>query len=129
MRFRWSCRTVACPRDGGQATVEFALVLPLVVFALLSIIQVGLVVSDHITVVHAAREAARAAAVERDPERAVIAARRVLRDASVSVGARPAVGQAIAVDVQYRSRTNLPMVGLLFPDPMLHARAVMRVER
>src|SRR4029078_2878808 len=48
----------ACLRTRGQATVELALVLPLVVFALLAILQVGLVVRDQVAVVHAAREAA-----------------------------------------------------------------------
>ena len=53
------CPDRACPRERGQATVEFALVLPLIVFALLAILQVGLVARDQIAVVHAAREAAR----------------------------------------------------------------------
>ena len=119
------------PRRGepGQATVEFALVLPLVIMAMLALIQVALVVRDHLAVVHAAREAARTATVEPDPARAVAAARRTLPGADVDVGARPAVGGSIAVEVSYRSVTDLPLVGLLFPDPVLHGRAVMRVER
>ncbi len=116
----------ACLRERGQATVEFALVLPLIVFGMLAILQVGLVVRDQVAVVHAAREAARAASVRDDPVRA---ARRVLRRAEVHVGARPAVGQPITVEVTYHDRTDVPMVGALFPDLDLHARAVMRVER
>jgi hypothetical protein len=76
--------------------------------------------------VHAAREAARAASVDGDPARA---ARRALPGAAVHVGARPAVGEQITVEVSYTSRTDLPLVGALFPDPTLHARAVMRVEK
>jgi hypothetical protein len=116
----------ACPRTRGQATVELALVLPLVVLALMAVLQVGLVVRDQVAVVHAAREAARAASVDGDPGRA---ARRVLARAEVHVGARPKVGEPIAVEVEYRSRTDLPLVGALFPDPDLHASATMRVER
>jgi Flp pilus assembly protein TadG len=119
----------ACLRTRGQATVELALVLPLVVFALLAILQVGLVVRDQVAVVHAAREAARAASVDPDPSRAVGAARRVLQDAHVDVGPRPKVGGSIAVEVRYHDRTDLPLVGPLFPDVDLHARAVMRVEK
>src|SRR6476660_6974227 len=118
----------ACPRQRGQATVALALVLPLVVFGLLAILQVGLVVRDQVAVIHAAREAARAASVDRDPDGAVRAARRVLARAEVHVGARPAVGAPITVDVTYHDHTDLPLVGALFPDPDLHARAVMRVE-
>jgi hypothetical protein len=113
----------------GQATVEFAFVLPLVVLAALAAIQVGLVVRDHLGVVHAAREAVRAASVHRDPDAAVRAVHRTLPGASVHVGARPAVGGEISVTVEYRSVTSLPLVGPLFPDPELHATATMRVER
>ena len=57
------------------------------------------------------------------------AARRVLARAEVHVGSRPVVGQAISVDVSYHDRTDVPLVGALFPDVDLHAHAVMRVER
>jgi uncharacterized protein (UPF0333 family) len=115
--------------EGGQATVEFALVLPLIVLAALAVIQVGLVVRDQMGVVHAAREAARAASVDRDPGAAARAAHRTLPGATVDVGARPEVGHEITVTVQYHAVTNLPVVGVLFPDPDLHASATMRVER
>jgi TadE-like protein len=116
-------------RESGQSTVEFALLLPLIVFAGLAVLQVGLIVRDHVAVVHAAREAARAASVDPDPGRAEKAARRTLPDADVSVGARPEVGEPISVEVAYQSVTDLPLVGALFPDPTLRARSVMRVER
>ncbi len=116
-------------RERGQATVEFALVLPVLVLALLAVLQVALVVRDHIAVVHAAREAARAASVDPDPGSAVRAAHRTLHHAHVDVGPRPAVGEPITVEVSYISHTDLPLIGALFPDPTLHARVVMRVEK
>ncbi len=103
--------------------------MPLVVFAALIVLQVAFVVRDQVAVVHAAREAARAASVDPDPGRAVRAAHRTLRGADVHVGDRPAVGEPITVEVTYRSATNLPLVGALFPDPMLRGRVSMRVER
>ncbi|GMU78399.1 MAG: hypothetical protein AMXMBFR46_11940 [Acidimicrobiia bacterium] len=115
--------------EPGQATVELALLLPLLVMAMLAVIQVGLLVRDHLAVVHAAREAAREASVTPDPARAVAAARRTLPEATVEVDARPSVGEPIGVEVSYRSVTDVPLVGLLFPDPVLKSRAVMRVER
>lgn len=115
--------------ERGQATVEFALLLPVLVLALLAVLQVALVVRDHIAVVHAAREAARAASVDPDPARAVRAAHRTLPDAEVHVGPRPEVGGSITVEVSYTSRTDLPLVGALFPDPTLESRVVMRVEK
>jgi hypothetical protein len=116
-------------RERGQATVEFALVLPVLVLALLAVIQVALVVRDRVAVVHAAREAARAASVDPDPNRAVRAARRTLPGADVRVGQRPRVGEPIAVVVVYRSTTDVPLVGALFPDPVMRSRVVMRVEK
>jgi len=115
--------------EPGQATVEFALVLPLVVFAALAVVQVGLLVRDHVAVVHAAREAVREASVDPDERYAVSAAHRTLPGADVSVGPRPAVGEPIVVDVSYRAVTDVPLVGALFPNPVLRSRAVMRVER
>jgi len=122
---------VAAPRarERGQATVEFALVLPVLVLALLAVLQVALVVRDHVAVVHAAREAARAASVDPDPSRAVRVAHATLPGARVHVGRRPRVGEPIAVVVTYQSRTTLPLVGPLFPDPTLRSRVVMRVEQ
>jgi hypothetical protein len=115
--------------ERGQATVEFAFILPFVILAAMAVIQVGLVVRDQLGVVHAAREAVRAASVDPDPARAVRAAHRTLPGSTVEVGARPEVGQEITVTVHYTSPTDLPLVGALFPDPDLHASARMRVEK
>ena len=133
---RWSLRTrrggprVHARGSRGQATVEFAFLLPLVVLAALAVIQVGLVVRDQMGVVHAAREAARAASVDRDPVRA--GARRKSHAAACRRGGRrapTASGGEISVTVRYHSVTNLPLVGVLFPDPDLRASSTMRVER
>lgn len=119
------------PRRGepGQATVEFALVLPLLVLAMLALVQVAQLVRDHLAVVQAAREAVREASVDPDPARAAAAARRIVPTADVRVGARPPAGGPVEVEVRYRAVTDVPLVGVLFPDPELHARAVMRAER
>ena len=115
--------------ESGQATVEFALILPLVIFAALAIIQVGLVVRDHLAVVHAAREAVRAASVDPDPSSAVDAAHRTLPHADerhVGDGAVPDLDRDRLTDPRTRRDVD---VGVLFPDPVLHSRAVMRVEK
>ena len=52
-----------------------------------------------------------------------------LPGADVDVGERPKVGEEIRVTVHYTSVTDLPLVGVLFPDPDLHATSVIRVER
>ena len=116
-------------QEGGQATAEFALLLPLVLVLGLALVQVALVLRDQLVIVHAAREAVRAASLDADPAKAQAAARAVLPGAEVRRRPRPAVGEMVSVEVGYRSVTAVPVVGPLLPDPWLSARAVMQVER
>jgi Flp pilus assembly protein TadG len=110
-----------------------ALALPLVVLLLLVVVQVGLIVRAQVLVTHAAREGARAAAVDADPT----AARRAVEastplDASrlrVSVGNRGGAGTRVRVEVDYRVVTDLPLVGSLLPDLTVTGVTTMRVER
>jgi Flp pilus assembly protein TadG len=121
-----------CQREDGQATVEVALLLPLLALLLLSVVQVGLVVRDQVLVTHAAREAARAAAV--DPQAATAreaaeAAARLEPDRlTVELSGSTAPGGRLTVTVRYRSPTTVPVVGALVGDRTLTAEATMRVE-
>lgn len=119
-------------RDRGQSSVEVALLLPLVALLLLAVVQVGLVVRDQVLVVHAAREAARAAAIDpaegaaRDAAEASTALSPSRLD--VVVSGRGDVGSRVAVTVAYASPTVVPLVGRLLGDVTVTARATMRVE-
>ncbi len=55
-------------RERGQATVEFALIIPLVLLAVLIVIQVGLVAYSQLAVTHLAREVARSLSVDPDAD-------------------------------------------------------------
>jgi len=114
---------------GGQSTVEFALLLPLVVAVAGAVVQVGVVARDQLMVVHAAREAARVASVDPDVAHVRAAAQRVVPGATVRVDARPRVGEPIAVHVVARVATTVPVIGSLVPDLTLDATATMLVER
>ncbi|MDQ1502245.1 MAG: hypothetical protein QOI86_5585 [Actinomycetota bacterium] len=117
------------PVDAGQTTAELAVVFPVVLLLVLTLIQAALVFRDDLALSNAAREAARAASLDPDPGRAQRAAAAALPGATVSSEPRPAVGELVRVRVSYRSATTLPVVGPLLPDPVLVARAAMRVER
>jgi len=106
-----------------------ALVLPVVVLLLLAVIQVALVGRDQLATVHAARVAARVAAVEPNGARVKASVDRAMPGARVEIGPRPEVGGLLEIVVVYRSITALPLVGPLMPDPELRVRATMRVER
>lgn len=119
--------------EQGQATVELGLLLPLVALLLLALVQAAVVARDHVLVTHAAREAARAAAVDDD----VDAARRAAEQAGplaadrldVEVTGRDGVGSRVRVVVRYRVPTRLPLVGRAVDEVTLTASATMRVER
>ena len=119
--------------DGGQASVELALVLPLVFVLLLGIVQLGLLVRDQILVVHAAREAAREAAVDpaADAASRAAAASSTLDGArlTVTTSGRGATGSRVRVEVAYRAPTGVPIIGAALGDLTLRASATMRVER
>jgi Flp pilus assembly pilin Flp len=123
----------ARPPDGGQATVELALLLPLIALLLLALVQAVVVARDQLLVTHAAREAVRAAAVDPDPaaaRRAAEAAGPLAADRlAVDVRERGPAGGRVRVEVSYREPTRLPMVGHLLGDLTLRGEATMRVER
>ena len=118
--------------EDGQAAVEVALLLPVVALLLLAVVQCALVVRDQVLVVHAAREAARAAAVDPSPR----APRQAALEAAALDGARLAVrlvpaegpGAPVSVEISYRSVTGAPMIGPLLPDVVVTGRASMRRE-
>ena len=118
--------------EGGQSTVELALCLPFVVLLLAGIGQVTLVIRDQVAIVHAAREGARAAAVDDDPaaaRRAVLATTAFDPDRlDVRVTGRAGAGSLVTVSVRYRAPTDMVLVGPLLGDYTLVANTTMRVE-
>lgn len=119
-------------REEGQATVELALLLPVLVLLLLGVVQAGLVVRSAVAVTHSARAAARAAAV--DPT--VGAARDAALGATtlpssavrVTLSGDRRPGGWLSVEVRYRDPTDVPMIGRLLPPVVLSERLVVRVE-
>ena len=119
-------------RDRGQAAVETALVLPLIMAVALALVQVGLLVRDHVLVVHAAREAARAAAVDPTTEAATAAALAATnldpdRLLVETQGSRT-TGGLLRVSVRFRPESSVPLVGRLFPAVTIQEALTVRVE-
>lgn len=118
----------------GSATLEFALVLPLVLILTLAVVQVGLLVKDQLIVVEAARAGARQAAVSEDDaqaraaaEQAAVSLRRDRLD--VAVARDGGGGTPVRVDVRYRAPIVVPLVRWLFPSEVaLASSATMRQE-
>ena len=113
----------------GQATLELALVLPLVLAITLLVVQVGLVVRDQQLVLNAAREGARSAAT--DPV-AAAARQAAVNSGDLDAGRLDVVlasdAATVTVTVTYRSATDVPLVGPLLGDVTLTESVTMHRE-
>ncbi len=119
--------------DGGQATVELALVLPVIVLLLLLLVQVGVLVRDQMLVIHAAREGARAAAVtganaDAATQAALVAAGLPLRTTDVITTPPGVKRELVRVQVHYTDPTDIPLIGQLLGDVRVTGTVSMRVE-
>ena len=115
-------------RDRGQAAVEFAVALPVVVVLVLGIVQLVVVVRDQLAVELAARQAARAASVSASPD----AAARRAADEAIGLGplavATGVDGDRVTVSVEYVSSTDVPLIGAFIGDITVTATVTMNRE-
>jgi len=121
-------RTCQSEPNSGQATVELALVMPLIIVLLLIILNVGLVVRDQLAVWHAASAGARAASIS--PESPDV----VQQAVEAEVQLRPLRlhivrdEQLITVEVQYPRTINLWLIKHIVPPLTLSASITMHVQ-
>jgi Flp pilus assembly protein TadG len=134
------------PREDGQAFVELALVLPVLLLLLLGVIQFGNVFRDYIALTDATRVGARQASVSRsilpDSSRIPLVVSKVQRaavnlDASkmtitvtpVKVdGVTPGWEESGDVTVRSTYPFKIDMFGLVLYDGLLQSRTTERVE-
>ena len=108
--------------DRGQAALEVAIALPIVVVVVLGLVQVGVAIRNEVAVELAAREGARAASVSAGPgDAAARAARRVV-DLPIQVDTAVS-GDVVAVTVTYTDDTTVPIIGHLL-GPVTHSATV-----
>jgi Flp pilus assembly protein TadG len=114
--------------DHGQATVEFALTIPVLLVVLLGAVQVFVVLVDRLHLVHVTRDATRAASVSADPTRAV---GRVVerawpgRDVSYQVNDD---GELVSVRVELVNSTDVPIIGRFLPGVRLTESLTMLAD-
>ena len=130
-------------RDGekGQNLVEFAMVVPIFLILVFSIVDFGMGFHAWITVTNAPREGARIGAVGADS--ATIEARVIDTTSSLAaedievtvVNAQGAPGEAVSVDVKYEYELVTPLANLLgffgggLGSPItFHSESEMRIE-
>jgi len=119
--------------ERGQATVEFVLCLPIAALVLGILFEIGLLVGDHVRLWHAARESARIAIVDSDPEEIRSAAERGgLAPLEVEVDpefADRSTGRPLTVTLSYEPSGRLPLIGDLISGRAMTSSATMRIEQ
>ena len=121
----------------GQSVVEFALVLPVFLIILMGIIEFGLLMSDYVIVVNAAREGARYATLGNTDDDVVAKVQEVtntLHDSNISITITPNEyererGEAVTVKVSYVSESIMPLIENIAPKLYnVKSEMTMRVE-
>jgi Flp pilus assembly protein TadG len=121
--------------ERGQSMTEFALVLPVLVLILFSIIQFGIAFNNYITLTDAVRAGARKAAVARhlsDPEGATVtslrAAAKGLKPADLLIDVESSweAGEEVRVSASYPY--SIKIVGFIVKSGRMSSETVERVE-
>jgi Flp pilus assembly protein TadG len=111
----------------GQASVEFALALPIVVVMAAGLVVVGAAVRNELVVELAAREGARAAAVSDTPAAAAARAANRAVDLPIDV-TTTSDGSTVTVTVTYVDDVDVAILGSLI-GPVTHiGSATMALE-
>ena len=118
--------------ETGQATVEFALVLPFLFLFSLSVVQVGSIANDQLALGHAARSAARAISLGdvTDQSANQIATNAVNNTITLNnIRIDIELGDKFAqVALSYTRNINIPIIGRLINEVTLHSSATMPRE-
>ena len=120
--------SIASKPDSGQATVELALVMPLIIGLLLIILTAGLVVRDQLAVWHAASAGARAASISPDSPDVVqqaVESEVQLRPIHLRIVRE---GDLITVEAKYPRTIGLWLFKFITPPLILSATVTMHVQ-
>ncbi len=119
----------------GQAIVEMALVLPLLLMLLMGMVEVGRIGNAYLTATHAARHGARYGAIggsNTEITDKVLQAAPTFDPSKVTVGIEPhnrGIGDDITVSVSYPIVLITPVVSGIIPNPVfVTSTVIMRLE-
>jgi Flp pilus assembly protein TadG len=125
--------------ESGQAAVEFALILPILLVFLLAIIEVGVAFSHYVTLTDATRVGARKAILVRLGGSTPADSTQAVRDAAggldqtqlgvtVDDSSWNVSGSQITVTATYPYTLNIPLLGLSLMSGTITAKAEERLE-
>lgn len=121
----------------GQALVEFAMIVPILLLLVMGIVQLGMMINSYITIENASREGARSGSVgDTDSEirNVVISTSPTLDAKYLTVTITPSEasrvsGDTLTVKLTYNYKITIPIISRLFNDVVvLNSQTSMRVE-
>lgn len=128
-------------KEGGQALVELALLIPILLIIIFGIVEFGRVFHAHLAVSHASREGARigvvvggAGTADSDIKERVMSSAVSLNLSEDNIEITPSLssrsrGSALTVEVSYQVPLYTPFIGDLIPNPFpIRGSTTMRIE-
>ncbi|MBF7082487.1 pilus assembly protein [Desulfallas sp. Bu1-1] len=119
----------------GQALVEFALILPLVILLLMAIFEFGSIFHSYLVITNASRDGARIGIVgeytdEEDLKQKVKDMCAALDQSEITVDVNSdSVLRRMQVQVTYKVHPFTPVLSAILPDPVvLKSKTTMRIE-
>jgi len=120
----------------GQALVEFAIILPLLLLLVMGIFQFGMMINSYLTIQNITREGARAAVVGSMDSEIIHRMKQIsptLNHNQLSIDITPSQGirrsgESLTVKVSYQYPMTVPIISNLFSEVTLNAKTSMRVE-
>jgi len=124
-------------RKRGQAIVETALILPIIVLILMGIIDFGLMFNNYLVINNAAREGARNAAVgtsDTNVKNMILNMTSTLDHTKMTTTIYPSEllrkkGEEVIITIEYDNKLITPIISAIVPNPLhLKSKTVMRIE-
>ena len=122
----------------GQALVEFALALPLLLLLLMAIFEFGNIFHSYLLITTASREGARMGVVGQSDNEIIQRVEEIcstLDTNKMTINIEPHDthyrnrGVPLTVEVDYQNYLITPLLSTFLPDPLtLRARSIMRIE-
>ncbi|OBR90315.1 MULTISPECIES: TadE/TadG family type IV pilus assembly protein [Clostridium] len=123
--------------EKGQALVEFAIILPILLLIVMGIVQFGMVINSYLTIENASREGARAGIIgstDQEIQYLIVATSPNLDPKNLTVTITPdessrRSGDSLIVKVTYKYNLTVPIISSLFNNVIvLNGQTTMRVE-
>lgn len=124
-------------QEKGQALVEFAIILPVLLLLIMGILQFGMMLNAYLAIENAAREGARtgiAGSSDAEIRQSIISISPSLDSENLNVTITPdetnrKSGDTLTVSVAYSYKLTVPIISNIFNDAViLNGQTSMRVE-